>query len=225
MAVRGAAGPGRGGRRHLGGGLRADRGSVRSRRARPRQRHRDVGHQRRGDGRADDRRLAVRERRDPRAVPDRGGVGGGQRRGVPLARYSRRAFRHRAGVDSCGAAIARGRDLRDRGRRDLGDDLDVRAGAAAVSDREAGARPGPDRPDLRQQRGRVLDPAPDLRAARRSLGRAADDAHRPAAGGVPDAADQPRVGLSVDDRLLRAHHDRGRARDHAVAHLHGGGGV
>ena len=101
------------------------------------------------------------------------------------------------------AAVAGGRGLRGRGRRDLGDDLDARAGAAAVPDGEARRRPGAHRPGLRRRRGRL-----DRSCIRSTAGWPIAWGGRRlmmiglVAGGVRAAAARPDVELPVGDRVL-----------------------
>jgi len=84
-------------RHHLGRRLRVNRGSVPARGARPRQRHRDVGHERRLHGRTVDRRLDVRSGWHPRAVSAGRRARDPGRARLHLARHSSTGRGNRAG--------------------------------------------------------------------------------------------------------------------------------
>src|SRR5437879_4868648 len=79
-----------------------------------------------------DRRLAVRSRRHPPAVSVRRRAGGCRRDRLPLRRSPEHARGARDGAAFVAPAAARGRRLRDRGRRSLVDGVDARAGARAA---------------------------------------------------------------------------------------------
>ena len=187
---------GRRGRRHLGRRLRADCRPLRPSRARPRDGPGHVGHRLRVHDRSSARRLAVRNRREPAAVPRRRRVS--QRSAaaaflfVPIPKTHEQrdvvpvgAVLREPAVASCAAAVV--------------------ATAATIAMLEPvlplflashlGDRSGPGRSAVRCRRCRLDGAASGLRTAHGPVGWTAADDGRPRADGGHAAAARPRLEL------------------------------